>query len=149
MEAGEVDLTLRATYPFWSREKIRFGDIDRQNHVNNLVICQYIECSRVELRDRCFPKFAEDKSLMWLIAHFEVSFHAALRYPGEVDVGCCVTRLGTKSYVLGHAVFRDDTCIATAKTTTVFCNSTTYKSQIIPDELRGHMEDLMPIVTSG
>lgn len=149
MEAGDVDLTLRAIYPFWSREKIRFGDVDRQNHVNNLVICQYIECSRVELRDRCFPKFAENKSLMWLIAHFEVSFHAALRYPGNVDVGCCVTRLGTKSYVLGHAVFRDETCIATAKTTTVFCDSTTYKSQIIPDELRGHMEDLMPITTPG
>ena len=149
MEAGDVDLTLRAIYPFWSREKIRFGDVDRQNHVNNLVICQYIECSRVELRDRCFPKFAEDKSLMWLIAHIEVSYHAALRYPGEVDVGCCATRLGTKSYVLGHAVFRDDTCIATAQTTSVFCNSTTYKSQIIPDELRGHMEDLMPIAAPG
>ena len=99
------------------------------------------------MRDRCFPKFAEDKSLMWLIAHFEVSFQAALRYPGEVDVCCCVTRLGTKSYVLGHAVFRDTTCIATAKTTTVFCNSATYKSQAIPDELRGHLEDLMPRVS--
>ena len=144
VEADNVDLSLRAIYPFWSREKIRFGDVDRQNHVNNLVICEYIECSRVEMRDRCFPKFAEDKSLMWLIAHFEVSFKAALRYPGEVDVGCCVTRLGTKSYVLGHAVFRDETCIATAQTTTVFCDSTTYKSQVIPDELRRHFEDLMP-----
>lgn len=148
MQADDIDLSSRAIYPFVSREKIRFGDVDRQNHVNNLVICEYIECSRVEMRDRCFPKFAEDKSLMWLIAHFEVSFQAALRYPGEVDVGCCVTRLGTKSYVLGHAVFRDETCIATAKTTTVFCDSATYKSQIIPDPLRRHLEDLMPIAAS-
>ena len=141
---ADFDLSVREIYPFWSREKIRFGDVDRQNHVNNLVICEYIECSRVEMRDRCFTKFAEDRSLMWLIAHFEVSFQSALRYPGEVDVGCCVARLGTNSYVLGHAVFRDSTCIATAKTTTVFCNSATYKSQVIPDELRGHLEDLMP-----
>ncbi|MGI9423257.1 MAG: acyl-CoA thioesterase [Hyphomicrobiaceae bacterium] len=143
----EPDLTDRRIYPFWSREKIRFGDVDRQNHVNNLVVCAYIECSRVELRERCFPKYARDQSIAWLIVHFEVTFKAALHYPGEVDVGCCVLRIGRKSYVLGHAVFDDDTCIATAKTTTVFGDRETSEGRPIPEELRRHFEALRPVAT--
>ena len=144
-DLAEPDLTNRSTFPFWTEEKIRFGDVDRQNHVNNLVICQYVECSRVELRERCFPKFAQDASLSWLIVHFEVSFKAVLHYPGAVDIGNCVLRLGTKSYVLGHAVFCGDLCIASAKTTTVFGDRPSSQSRIIPDELRAHLEALKPI----
>ena len=144
-DTAEPDLGDPAIYPFWSREKIRFGDVDRQNHVNNLVVCTYIECGRVELRERCFPEFARDQSIAWLIAHFEVTFRAALHYPGEVDVGSCVLRVGNSSYVLGHAVFSGETCIATAKTTTVFGDSATSQAQRIPDALRRHFEALRPV----
>ena len=144
-QTAEPDLSDRTIYPFWSREKIRFGDVDRQGHVNNLVVCEYIECSRVELRERCFPEFAQDRSIAWLIAHFEVTFKAALHYPGEVDVGCCVLRIGTTSYVLGHAVFSGRTCIATARTTTVVGESATSQGRPIPDPLRHHFEALRPI----
>ncbi len=81
-ETPEPDLTCRAVFPFWTQEKIRFGDVDRQNHVNNLVICQYVECSRVELRERCFPHFAKDQAIAWLIVHFEATFKATQ---------CCVS----------------------------------------------------------
>ncbi|HUS97830.1 MAG TPA: acyl-CoA thioesterase, partial [Hyphomicrobiaceae bacterium] len=112
----EPDLTQRTTFPFWSEEKIRFGDIDRQNHVNNLAVCSYIESGRVEFREREFPEFARDQSISWLVVNFEIAFKAAIGYPGTVDVGTGVTRIGTSSYVLGHAAFSGSLCIATAKT---------------------------------
>ncbi len=142
----EPDLTDRSVFAFWTEEKIRFGDVDRQNHVNNLVICQYVECSRVELRERCFPKFAQDMSLAWLIVHFEVSFKAMLNYPGRVAIGNCVLRVGRKSYVLGHAVFAEESCIATAKTTTVFGDRASGDARDIPDELRAHLDALKPLL---
>ena len=148
-QTAETDLTDRAIYPFWSTEKIRYGDVDRQNHVNNVVICSYIECGRVELRERSFPDFARDPSISWLIVHFEVTFKAALNYPGSVDIGSVVTRIGTKSYVLGHGVFADDHCIATAKTTTVFGDRSTGEGRVIPAELRAHLEALRPGSASG
>ena len=43
----DADLTKPEAYPFFTTEKVRFGDIDRQNHINNLAICSYIECGRV------------------------------------------------------------------------------------------------------
>jgi acyl-CoA thioester hydrolase len=143
-ETPEPDLTCRAVFSFWTQEKIRFGDVDRQNHVNNLVICQYVECSRVELRERCFPHFAKDQAIAWLIVHFEATFKAALNYPGMVDIGNAVLRVGTKSYVLGHAVFFGETCVATAKTTTVFADRESGVSRAIPAELRTDLEALRP-----
>ena len=82
----EPDLGLRETFPFWSTEKIRFSDIDRQNHVNNLAVCSYIESGRVELREREFPELARDQSISWLVVNFEIAFKAAIGYPGTVDV---------------------------------------------------------------
>jgi acyl-CoA thioester hydrolase len=139
---SEPDLTNRTTYPYFTTEKIRFGDIDRQNHVNNLAICSYIECSRVEMREVNFPDIARDPASAWLVVHFEVSFKASTGYPGSVDVGTAVLRIGNSSYVLGHGVFAGDICLATAKTTTVFGDRQNGGKRSIPDNLRHHLEIL-------
>ena len=141
-QAAGPDLARRETYPFWSAEKIRFGDLDRQNHVNNLAVCSYIESGRVEFREREFPEFARDQTISWLVVNFEIAFKAVIGYPGSVDVGTGVTRIGKSSYVLAHGAFSGDLCIATAKTITVFGDRATEKSQPIPDALRAHLERL-------
>jgi len=138
----DADLTARATFPFWSTEKIRFGDLDRQNHVNNLAVCSYIESGRVEFREREFPEYARDQSISWLVVNFEIAFKAVIGYPGTVDVGTGVLKIGTSSYVLGHGAFSGDLCIATARTITVFGDRQTEKSRPIPDDLRAHFERL-------
>jgi acyl-CoA thioester hydrolase len=138
----EADLSVRENYPFWSTEKIRFGDLDRQNHVNNLAVCSYIESGRVEFREREFPEFARDLSISWLVVNFEIAFKAVIGYPGTVDVGTGVLKIGRSSYVLGHGAFSGDLCIATAKTVTVFGDRATERSRPIPDGLRTHLERL-------
>ena len=138
----EADLSKRGTYPYFTSEKIRFGDIDRQNHVNNLAICSYIECSRVEMREVNFSDIARDPANAWLVVHFEVSFKASTGYPGSVDVGTAVLKIGNSSYVLGHGVFTGNTCLATARTTTVFGDRQNGGSRLIPDNLRAHLEKL-------
>ncbi|MGI9411606.1 MAG: acyl-CoA thioesterase [Hyphomicrobiaceae bacterium] len=143
-DVAEPDLADPAVYPFWSQEKIRFGDIDRQNHVNNVVIISYFECARVELRERCFPEFARDQSIAWLIVHFEATFKAVAGYPGVVDVGSAILGIGNSSYVLGHGAFVANKPIATAKTTTVFGDRESGNKRTIPEELRNHLEALRP-----
>lgn len=141
-DTSEADLSLRETFPFWSTEKIRFGDLDRQNHVNNLAVCSYIESGRVEFREREFPEYARDQSISWLVVNFEIAFKAVIGYPGTVDVGTGILKIGKSSYVLGHGAFTGDLCIATAKTITVFGDRATEKSRPIPDDLRAHFERL-------
>ena len=138
----EADLSRRDNFPFFTSEKIRFGDIDRQNHVNNLAICSYIECGRVEMREINFPEIARDPANAWLVVHFEISFMASTGYPGAVDVGTAVVHIGNSSYVLGHGVFSGDTCLATARTTTVFGDRQAGGKRRIPDNLREELEKL-------
>jgi len=139
---SEVDLSRREAFPFFTSEKIRFGDIDRQNHVNNLAICSYIECGRVEMREVIFPDIARDPANAWLVVHFAVSFKASTGYPGAVDVGTAVVHIGNSSYVLGHGVFSDAVCLATAHTTTVFGDRQAGGKRRIPDNLRAELEKL-------
>ena len=139
---AEPELSDRRTYPFFTSEKIRFGDIDRQNHVNNLAICSYIECSRAEMREVNFPAIARDPANAWLVVHFEVSFRASTGYPGAVEVGTGVVHIGNSSYVLGHGVFAGDICLATARTTTVLGDGQAGGKRRIPDNLRRELEKL-------
>ncbi len=142
---SEADLTQRATFPFWSEEKIRFSDIDRQNHVNNLAISSYIENGRIEMRERSFPEFARDQSISWLVVHVETTYRASIGYPGRVEVGTAVLGIGNTSYVLGHGVFSGELCVATGRTITVFGDRATGSKRPIPDELRHELERLTPI----
>ena len=137
-----TDLTQRSAFRIWCEEKIRFNDLDRHDHVNNLAICAYIENARVELRERLFSNLAHDAAIAWLVVNFEVAFRAPVHYPGRVDVGSCSLRVGTSSYLLGHGVFSGETCVATAKTTTVFGSRETAKSQPMPEELRSALASL-------
>ncbi|MBU2531734.1 MAG: hypothetical protein KKB37_03265 [Alphaproteobacteria bacterium] len=141
----EVDLSRRDIYPFFSTEKVRFGDIDRQNHVNNLAICSYIECGRVEMREVNFPAIERDPATAWLVVNFEVNFRASTGYPGTVDVGTAVLRIGTSSYLLGHGVFAGDRCLATARTTTVFGDRQAGGKREITPELRTELEKLRAV----
>ena len=136
------DLSNRAAFPFFTTEKVRFSDIDRQNHVNNLAICSYIECSRVEMREVNFPEIARDPASAWLVVHFDVSFRASTGYPGSIDVGTGVLKIGNSSYVLGHGVFAGGICLATARTTTVFGDRQNGGKRPIPDILRMELEKL-------
>jgi len=142
MPAAETDLTRRDAFRFFTTEKVRYGDIDRQNHVNNLAICSYIECGRVEMREVNFPEIAGDSANAWLVVHFEVSFKASTGYPGAVEVGTGVLHIGTSSYVLGHGVFAGGTCLATARTTTVFGDRQAGGKRPISDNLRAELEKL-------
>jgi hypothetical protein len=44
-----VDLTDRALYGHWSRDKVRWGDQDGMRHINNVAYAGYLENARTEL----------------------------------------------------------------------------------------------------
>ena len=57
------DLADRAIFRFWSREVCRYGDTDRQGHVNNAAFVTFCEtgrvhCSSTTTRRRLHPPAA-------------------------------------------------------------------------------------------
>jgi acyl-CoA thioester hydrolase len=110
----EVDLTDPATFHHWVTDTVRFSDQDAVGHVNNVSIAAYVETGRVshgyqQVHD------AVDEDEGFVLAHLGIDYRRESYFPGEIRVGSRVLRIGRTSYTLGHGVFKDGVCIATAR----------------------------------
>lgn len=67
-----------------------------------------------------------------------VSFLAESHWPGTVELGSGVMRIGTSSLTVGSAAFKDGTCIAAAEMTVVRLKGKT--AHPIDSDLRSRLE---------
>ena len=70
-----------ATLPFHSTDKVRFGDTDRQGHVNNAVFTTFFETGRVELLDH-LGILAGRGDLSFVIAAIAIEYRREVFWPG-------------------------------------------------------------------
>lgn len=139
-EQAAVDLTDNTAFPFWSRISLRFGDMDRMQHINNLAVGQFFETARVEFREVIHPPLDISEGVGIVIRRICIDFVGQAHYPGEVTVGTRILRLGNSSYTLGQGAFQDGRCFATTETISVYADSKAGKSVPIPDGLRAALE---------
>jgi acyl-CoA thioester hydrolase len=137
---GPFDGKSRAVYVDWTRDIIRYADLDPNGHVNNGAINQYFEDGRVHFRNARMGTLGTAILTGFAIRRFVAEYHAALRYPAEVDVGTVVIRIGGTSYTLGQGVFAGEKCIATAEVVTVFFDSATGRARPLTEELRAILQ---------
>ena len=114
-------------FPIRSHDKLRYGDTDRQGHVNNAVFATFLETGRVEiLADGDHPLAAP--GCAFVIARLELDFRAEITWPGTVQIGTRVAKIGSSSMTLQQGVFQDGKLAATAKTVIVQMDETIRKS---------------------
>ena len=115
----------RSIYPHWCSDTVRFSDQDAAGHVNNVAICAYMETARLTfMRDMGMMAPRED-GLRGISAGMTVSFLAESHWPGKVELGTGVLRIGGSSITVASAAFKDDLCIAAAEMTVVRLNGKT------------------------
>ena len=136
----------RSSYKKWSKEILRYSDLDPVGHVNNNAYGQLVENARTLLFDDA-QKISglgdnELKTKDWVIRRLEFDFLQELRYPGEVDVGIAITRFGNSSMILHHGVFAKDYCAATAMGVSVYFDLIQRASATIPSDMKIAMEKL-------
>jgi acyl-CoA thioester hydrolase len=137
---SQFDGKSRSVYVEWTRDIIRYADLDPNGHVNNGAINQYFEDGRVHFRNARMGTLGSAILTGFAIRRFTAEYHAALNYPGTVDVGTVITRIGGSSYTLGQGVFLNERCIATAEVVTVFFDPQSGKSRPLTDELRAVLQ---------
>ena len=140
-ETPELDLKTRAAYVSWTNATIRYSDLDPNGHVNNGAINAFFEDGRVQFRNDRMISLGDDFLSGFLLVKFSVEYLKVLHYPGSVDIGTVVTKVGRSSYVLGQGVFSGEDCVAIAEVITVSLNDKTQKSQPIEGELRAILEN--------
>ena len=143
MAEGEAALpaaTARPSYKIWTYDKLRYGDTDRQGHVNNAVYSTFFETGRVA--------FLYDKDLAlaspgceFVVARLTIDFHAELFYPGIIDIGSRVLRIGRSSFTMGQGVFLGELCAATAEIVCVQMDTGTRRSAALSPAMLAWLEE--------
>jgi len=132
-----------AHFPRRVADVIRYGDLDRQGHVNNAVYSTYFESGRVDVI------FDPEQGLQvpgatTVLARVEIDYLRELRWPGTVEIGTAVEEIGRSSYIFRQAVFHDGVCAASARATMVLIDAETRRSRTLPPELIERLERLLP-----
>lgn len=130
-------------YVHISREKLRYGDTDRQGHVNNAVFVTFLESGRVELLlnskiDLCGPGGA------FVLARLVLDYRKEMNWPGEVEIGTNVISIGRSSARLAQALFQHGECVATAETIVVLTDGATRRSKPFSDRARAFLLSKSP-----
>lgn len=124
-----------ADFPLKTYDKVRYNDTDRQGHVNNAVFSSFFETGRVEILYN--PDLSLSSSgTSFVIASLKLDFLKEIQWPGAVEVGTGVIRIGNSSVVFCQQLFQHKVCVAKAETVIVQVYNDKQGSAPLSDEAR-------------
>ncbi|MGJ5178078.1 acyl-CoA thioesterase [Bradyrhizobium oligotrophicum] len=113
-------------FPYRLTDNVRFGDLDPNQHVNNAVYATYFETGRVTLTKDPRHGLMQD-GLAWIMVRLDMHFRAELRWPGTIELGLAIVKLGRTSVTCEQVVFSDGRCVASATAVMVLIDEVTRK----------------------
>ncbi|WP_315747752.1 MULTISPECIES: acyl-CoA thioesterase [unclassified Bradyrhizobium] len=121
-------------FPYRLGDNVRFGDLDPNWHVNNAVFATYFESARVMLmkdpNNDLMPK-----GLTWIMVRLDIQFRAELRWPGTIEIGLGIAKLGRTSVTFDQVIFAQNTCVASAQAVNVLIDEATRMPTPLPPKL--------------
>jgi acyl-CoA thioester hydrolase len=135
-------------FPLRTFDKLRYGDTDRQGHVNNAVFATLLETGRVEMAYRGRTALM-DPGCAFVIARLELDYVGEILWPGRVDIGTRVKSVGRSSLRLEQALFQDDRLVALAESVLVQVDESTRKSQPLSEQAIARLKPLLASSAAG
>ena len=122
-------------FPSISTDKLRYGDTDRQGHVNNAVFMTFLETGRVEVLHRPNSPIYDDNA-EFVLVNVNLNLQGEIRWPGEVQIGTAVSKIGNSSITFYQQMFQNGVCVASAESVVVQVNTMTRRSQSLSETAR-------------
>lgn len=137
--------TTRADYPHVGSVSTRWNDNDRYGHVNNAVYYQYFDSVINEVLIHQGGLDIHRGEVVGFIVRSECDFLAPVAYPGLLEVGVVVRRLGRSSVTYETALLRpgEDRPAAIGRMVHVFVDTATGRPTDIPAPIRAVLERLL------
>jgi acyl-CoA thioester hydrolase len=114
-------------YPFVTRDRVRFRDLDSSDHVNNSVYATYFEQARVEILG---------PGSGFILGRLEIDFRDQTRNGEEIEVHTRCSRIGERSFDLAHRVLANGRLVAEGKSVVVAYDRASGRSCAVPDDTR-------------
>ena len=135
VEKKTVADTRHEVYKHWTEVNLRYGDTDRQGHVNNAAYCTFFESGRCAfLFDDKGNNVAGDGK-NFVIVKLTLDYLEEINFPGIVEVGSRISKLGKSSFTVEQAVFKDGICCSTAESIIVQIDNSTKRSSQMSESL--------------
>lgn len=131
-------------FPVHSYDKIRYGDCDPQGHVNNAVFTTFIETGRSDVLAAGFGTIGRARNSFIVLARLELDYIAEILWPGTVEIGTAVMKIGNSSVQIEQAIFQDEKLVAKAKTVLVHLGADR-RPAALPDYARAGFEKLIRV----
>ena len=122
-------------YKHVTSDKIRYRDLDRQGHMNNAVFSTFFETGRIEIfRDPQMMQYAPE--MEFVIASTKIDFIEEITWPGEVQIGTSILKVGQSSIQILQSLFQNGKQKASAESVIVQISKTTRKSVPLSDDYK-------------
>ena len=135
----------RVSYLHFTRITTRWSDNDAYGHVNNMVYYQWFDSAvNAFLVGAGLLDIAHGDPI-GLVAETSCSYFAPLAFPGDVEVGIAIDRLGGSSvtYRIGIFAVGSDEPAAQGHFTHVYVGRETRRPVSLPDEWREKLYQLV------
>jgi len=133
--ASGNDYTDASHYRHWLDERVRYSDLDPNDHANNGAIASYVEASRVAMFEPANPAIAAAGGA-FVIVRLVVDFKAELRYGQNIRIGGRFERFGNSSLVARCGIFHGDACVAVGEAVCVLIDKATRRPTPMPTAVR-------------
>lgn len=123
-----------ADFPFRLADNVRFADLDPNNHVNNAVYASYFETGRVTLMKDPNAGLIPP-GLSWVLVRLDIHFRSELHWPGKIELGLGLVKLGRTSTHFDQVVFSEGVCVASARAVTVLVDEASRKPTPLTEQI--------------
>ncbi|NNM57651.1 thioesterase family protein [Acidocella sp.] len=131
-----------ADFPSQTYDKLRYGDTDRQGHINNVAFASFLETGRVALLEAA-GRMLTEPGFNFVLARITIDYLAEIHLPGTVEIGSAVKTIGNSSVTLTQALFQREKCVATCEAVMVQVDPATSRSAALSPTLRASLNALM------
>ena len=134
-DAPEINLTDRKNFAYFTNVTTRYSDQDELGHINNCSYVAYVEAGRVQFLSGLLNP-DRHPGIDFILARVTINYLRESHYPGIMEVGSRILKLGAKSLTTGYGMFKDNDCVATAESVTVFFEVASRSTIEIPIDIR-------------
>jgi acyl-CoA thioester hydrolase len=128
--------TLKKHYPVSTEIKVKWGEMDAFQHLNNTVYIRYIEDGRIDLFEKLgMSSDMKSFNIGPILASIQCDYLAPVTYPDTLIVFSTATQTGAKKIELEHKIWsvQQNRLVAKGVGVGVYYDYKALKSCIIPD----------------
>ena len=141
----EEKLINRSDYKSFYSISTRWTDNDIYGHINNITYYSYFDTAVNQYLIENAGLNIQDSPIVGYVAHSSCNYLSSISYPGIIDVGIVVKKLGKTSVTYEIGVFKDgeNKVSAYGEFVHVFVNRSEKKSVPIPKKILESLKELL------